>query len=196
MSGCDKEMASFLIDGRPWDHRRDPTWLHQRVYVIQLQPPRQLWRTMCPLFWGRSRDRNPNPHWWRQQPQHRINNWNQAANGLDNSKAPERKHFVKANSVASNCCVQSYAQLITATFWYEDGNPWASCSALYHFLQKHEHYKVTVQAKYKKKKVKQGLKKREESPPPFFFFWSRYSRATEKLFKGVSSWSTSWGRSL
>lgn len=91
------------MEGGIVDHHWDPTWLHQGEYVIQLQQPHQQWRTMCPLWWGRSGDKNQKPPLMEAKPQSgaQINTQNQAANSYDNSRVSERKHFVKQTV----CCL-------------------------------------------------------------------------------------------
>lgn len=87
-----------LIDGGlQVDHHWDPTWLHQGECVIQLQPPPQQQHTMCPLWWGRTGDKEKQKkqslRGWRQEPQSvaQTNTWNQAVNSHDNSRVSGRK---------------------------------------------------------------------------------------------------------
>lgn len=149
-----------------------------------------------------------------------INTWNQAANSHNNSRVSERKHFVKLTVCCLIAVLSHLHSLSQQLSWCRNRVGWAALGSLFFFcffavvlgrkhkkrnnslfihtvdksrahLRLNQTWQIAVQTKEKSSSLKTSERQRVQ-----WLFWSIYSRATEKLFKGVSSWSTSCGLSL
>lgn len=114
-------------------HHWDSTWPHLSESVIQLQPPHQRWRAMCPG--GVAVVQKPKLMEAEPRSKAQINTRNQAANSHDNSRVSERKHFVKLTVCCLIAVFSHLHSLSQQLSWWRDGVGWAAPGSLLLFCR-------------------------------------------------------------